>query len=265
MHGHVVRGSSLVGQAPQCGTGCLRPRIWEVITCSNPFSAAAPQLRQHKPCAPPKLRPCPGPGWRAPLLSHGLNRPACTLLARLTWCRCLRPSLTRACTPRPACSTTTRSVPVRHVNGGSRCKVNYLPLAHGQQARSSCTQLGMRRCCGLISCPETAPHHAVPNDRAHGVMWPFALQAGGQRWFTLAFITANQKELVPAWAGTIGMEKQYMMDQVGALRCVVLKSVFTLRQAWNRGQHGDGRPVADGGSLGLTAVLAAQWPGGQAT
>lgn len=41
-------------------------------------------------------------------------------------------------------------------------------------------------------------------------------QAAGQKWFTLAFITADQVRKVPAWAGTIGLEKQFLMDQVRA-------------------------------------------------
>ncbi|KAI7836597.1 hypothetical protein COHA_009555 [Chlorella ohadii] len=43
-------------------------------------------------------------------------------------------------------------------------------------------------------------------------------EATGQQWFTLAFITADQERKVPAWAGTIGLEKQFLMDQIRDVR-----------------------------------------------
>ncbi len=57
------------------------------------------------------------------------------------------------------------------------------------------------------------------------------LQATGQQWFTLAFITADQERKVPAWAGTIGLEKQFLMDQVSYCSTRVYKR-FVSRLAW---------------------------------
>ncbi len=41
-----------------------------------------------------------------------------------------------------------------------------------------------------------------------------AYEAVGQKWFTLAFITADLRTKEPAWGGVVPMWKQYMADQV---------------------------------------------------
>lgn len=68
-------------------------------------------------------------------------------------------------------------------------------------------------------------------------------EGAGQRWLTLAFITADAgRGGAPAWGGVIGMEKQYMMDQVGSAAQLVLAVLAVL---WpGRGQRTRSRRVA---------------------
>ncbi|KAL4419835.1 hypothetical protein ABPG75_006933 [Micractinium tetrahymenae] len=42
--------------------------------------------------------------------------------------------------------------------------------------------------------------------------------ATGQKWYTLAFVVADIIKKVPSWGGVIGMEKQYLMDQIRNIR-----------------------------------------------
>ncbi|EFN53671.1 hypothetical protein CHLNCDRAFT_136442 [Chlorella variabilis] len=45
-----------------------------------------------------------------------------------------------------------------------------------------------------------------------------AYEATGQKWFTLAFITADLRTREPAWGGVIPLWKQYFMDQIRDIR-----------------------------------------------
>ena len=68
------------------------------------------------------------------------------------------------------------------------------------------------------------------------------LQATGQQWFTLAFITADQERKVPAWAGTIGLEKQFLMDQVNETTPIELLKMHGFWSLYDRA----GEAVSDG-------------------
>lgn len=65
-------------------------------------------------------------------------------------------------------------------------------------------------------CPTSPPQpRSNLTGRPPGHPWhPTHLQGAGQKWFTLAFITADQRQLVPAWGGVVGMDKQVFVDQV---------------------------------------------------
>lgn len=73
-----------------------------------------------------------------------------------------------------------------------------------------------RRAWSALACASALCHMLwlLSNQPCSGAAWPSS-QAAGQKWFTLAFITADQRRLVPAWGGVVGMEKQLFVDQVG--------------------------------------------------
>lgn len=65
-----------------------------------------------------------------------------------------------------------------------------------------------------LPVPASAAARCTPSKQLSWFLPLARPQAAGQKWFTLAFITADQVRKVPAWAGTIGLEKQFLMDQV---------------------------------------------------